>query len=279
MRGAPLRNGNDYRMLRRLFCLGFLLSVAWAEAPFYLSSQQLTGGVHHQRHLELLADSTVGYNAYVLQAIDKVQASAPEGGGYFTGVKAVPAESPIGYELQLLGAPLLTPPRTTSYCSGSSYTVLIEALNSIFPGRRLDSQRLELMRMQEPDGGRREDRVKAWGWWNADGYGSQFCLVQYLGLGEEVSPRDALPGDFVNISWKSGNGHSVVFLGYSRDAQDGLQVSFFSSQASTQGLADHTVSAETIADLKFVRLTHPERIFTFEPGPVQVGVARDYLDF
>ena len=155
-----------------------MLSVAWAEAPFYLSSQQLTGGVHHQRHLELLADSTVGYNAYVLQAIDKVQASAPEGGGYFTGVKAVPAESPIGYELQLLGAPLLTPPRTTSYCSGSSYTVLIEALNSIFPGRRLDSQRLELMRMQEPDGGRREDRVKAGGRWNADVYGSQFFLVQ-----------------------------------------------------------------------------------------------------
>lgn len=266
-------------MFRRLLCVGLLLSVAWAEAPFYLSSAQLAGGVHHQRHLELLADSTVGYNAYVLQAIDKVQATAPEGGGYFTGVKAVPAESPIGYGLQLLGAPLLTPPRTTSYCSGSSYTVLVEALNAIFPGRQLDSQRLELMRMQEPDGGRREDRVKAWGWWNADGYGSQFCLVQYLGLGEEVAPRDALPGDFVNISWKTGLGHSVVFLGYSRNAQDDLQVSFFSSQASTKGLADHTVAAETVADVKFVRLTHPERLFTFEPGAVHDGVTKDRLDF
>lgn len=266
-------------MFRRLLCVALLLSVAWAEAPFYLSSAQLAGGVHHQRHLELLAGDTVGYNAYVLQAIDKVQASAPEGGGYFTGVKAVPAESPIGYALQLLGAPLLTPPRTTSYCSGSSYTVFIEALNVIFLGRQLDARRLELMRMQEPDGGRREDRVKAWGWWNADGYGSQFCLVQYLGLGEEIAPRDALPGDFVNISWKSGLGHSVVFLGYSRNAQDELQVSFFSSQASTKGLADHTVSAETIADVKFVRLTHPERLFTFEPGSVQAEVAKDQIDF
>lgn len=266
-------------MLRRFVCASLVFSVAWAESPFYLSTHQLSGGVHHQRHLELLAGHTVGYNAFVLQAIDKVQASAPEGGGYFTGVKAVPAESPIGYQLQLLGAPLLTPPRTTSYCSGSSYTVLIEALNAIYPGRQLDPQRLELLRMQEPDGGRREDRVKAWGWWNADGYGSQFCLVQYLGLGEEVSPGDALPGDFVNISWKSGNGHSVVFLGYSRDPQDELQVSFFSSQASTQGLADHTVSAATVADLKFVRLTHPERLFTFTPGQVVLEVAKDHLEF
>lgn len=265
-------------MLRRLLCAGLLLSLAWAEPPFYLKSGQLQEGGHHQRHLELLGADTRGYNAYVLQAIDKVQASAPQGGGYFTGVKAVPAESPIGYPLQLLGAPLLTPPRTTSYCSGSSYTVLVEALNAIFPGRKLDERRLELMRMQEPDGGRREDRVKAWGWWNADGYGSQFCLVQYLGMGEEVPAREALPGDFVNISWKSGNGHSVVFLGYGRDAQDDLQVSFFSSQASTNGLADHTVSAGAIADLKFVRLTHPERLFTFEPGTVSDQVAKDSLD-
>ncbi len=266
-------------MFRCLLWAGLLLTLAWTKRPFYLSSQQLAGGVHHQRHSELLAHDTVGYNAYVLQAIDRVQASAPEGGGYFTGVKAVPAESPIGYPLQLLGAPLLIPPRTTSYCSGSSYSVLIETLNLIFPGRSLDAQRLELMRMQEPDGGRREDRVKAWGWWNADGYGSQFCLVQYLGLGEEIAAQNALPGDFVNISWKSGNGHSVVFLGYSRNTQDDLQVSFFSSQASTRGLADHTVSADAIADLKFVRLTHPERLFTFEPGQVQLNVPKDSLEF
>ena len=266
-------------MLRRLFCAVLLLSVAWADAPFYLREDQVQAGQHHQRHLELFANSASGYNAYVLQAIDKVQASAPEGGGYFTGVKAVPAESPIGYPLQLLGQPLLTPARTTSYCSGSSYTVLIEALNSIFPGRKLDSERLELLRMQEPDGGRREDRTKAWGWWNADGYGSQYCLVQYLGLGEEVAARDARAGDFVNISWKSGLGHSVVFLGYSRGADEQLRLSFFSSQASTQGLADHTVAADTIADLKFVRLTHPERLFTFVPGTVTDQVAHDTLDF
>jgi len=253
--------------------------MAWADGPTYLSEEQVRPGQHHQQHLELYANGAPGYNAYVLQAIDKVQASAPDGGGYFTGVKAVPAESPIGYPLQLLGQPLLSPARTTSYCSGSSYTVLIEALNAIFPGRQLDAQRLELLRMQEPDGGRREDRVKAWGWWNADGYGSQFCLVQYLGLGQEVDARDARPGDFVNISWKSGLGHSVVFLGYSRGADDQLRVSFFSSQASTKGLADHTVAADTIADLKFVRLTHPERLFTFEPGAVDDRVTHDRLDF
>ena len=81
-------------MLRRLLCAGLLISLAWADTPFYLQPGQLREGAHHQRHLELLGAETRGYNAYVLQAIDKVQGSAPQGGGYFTGVKAVPAESP-----------------------------------------------------------------------------------------------------------------------------------------------------------------------------------------
>ena len=90
-------------------------------------------------------------------------------------------------------------------------------------------------------------------------------------------PAEARPGDFVNISWKSGNGHSVVFLGYDRDAEGKLRFSFFSSQKSTNGLADHTVSADTIQDVKFVRLTHPERLFTFPLDVPVVDVKGDPL--
>lgn len=245
----------------------------------WLLLSQLSGEVHHSSHLQRFGATACGYNPFVLQAIDEVQRTAPDGGGYFTGVKAEPAESPIGYPLQLFGLGLLDPPRTTSYCSGSSYTVFIEALNRIFPqGGQLSEERLEALRMQEPDGRRREDRVKAWGWWNADGYGTHYSMVQYLGMGQAVPPAQALPGDFVNISWKSGLGHSVVFLGYSRDEAGGLRVSFFSSQASTNGLADHTVSASTIKDVKFVRLTHPERIWDFSlQARVDTGVVGDLL--
>lgn len=251
----------------------------WAEEPPYLPKGLVHSGQHRQDHLQQLGERAPGYNAFVLQAIDKVQASAPEGGGYFTGVQAVPAESPIGYPLSLFGKPLLVPPRTTSYCSGSSYAVLIEALNRIYPdGLAMSSERFEALRMQEPDGSRREDGVKAWGWWNADGYGCHYCLVQYLGLAQVVPPEQARPGDFLNINWKTGIGHSVVFLGYSLDSEQRLQVSYFSSQASTSGLADHTVLADKIQDVKFVRLTRPENLSVFEPdAAVDRQVSPDFL--
>ena len=271
-------------MLRRwtglLVLLCVSLSFSEEPEPHYLSGSQLEAGLHHCHHLELYGPQASGYNPFVLQAIDAVQRSAPDGGGYFTGVHAEPAESPIGYPLSLFGQALLTPPRSTSYCSGSSYAVFIEALNRIFPGAGLDPQRREALRMQEPDGSRREDRVKAWGWWNADGYGNHYCMVQYLGVGEVVSPRMARPGDFLNIGWNSGLGHSVVFLGYSRDPAGELELNFFSSQASTGGLADRRVSARLIHDVKFVRLTHPERIWEFAvDAEVESKVAGDNLDF
>src|SRR5207253_9122527 len=130
-------------------------------------------------------------------------------------------ESPIGYPLALFGKPLLAPPRTTSYCSGSSYTAFIEALNLLYGkegaddgAARLSPDRLEALRMQEPDGGRREDGVKFWGHWNDDGPGCHYALVQYAHMAQEIDPKRARPGDFMNINWKSGLGHSTVFLGY-----------------------------------------------------------------
>ncbi len=217
------------------------------------------------------------YNGQVLAAIESVTRQGPP--GYFMGVRAVPAESPIGYPLALFGQPLLVPPRSSSYCSGSTYAVLIETLNQLYGRATLSPDRLEALRMQEPDGRRREDGVKAWGWWNADGYGCHYALVQYLGMGEVVSPKDAQPGDFMNLSWSKGVGHSVVFLGYSQGEQ-GLEVSFFSSQVATSGLGRMCVPAGRIKDLKVVRLTRPGAVFTFRPQQrVDTKVSPDYLDF
>ena len=227
----------------------------------------LAAGAHHTRHLELLGRGLPRVNREVLAAVDRVQATAPDGGGYFIGVKAVPAECPIGYPLTLKGSPMLAPTRTTSYCSGSSYSAFIEAMDRLLK-RPLDPERAELMRMQEPDGGRREDEVKAWGWWNADGNGCDYALVQYLGVGERIRSEDARPGDFMNVSWKSGLGHSVVFLGWAKDPVKGPSLVYWSSQKGTNGLGDQVSSLASVQALSAVRLAHPERLATFVPGPV-----------
>jgi hypothetical protein len=129
----------------------------------------------------------------------------------------------------------------------------------------LSKDRLEALRMQEPDGGRREDGVKFWGHWNADGFGNHFALVQYSKMGERITPENARPGDFINISWKSGIGHSTVFLGWCLDAQGRKAVRFWSSQKGTNGIGDQVSALETIRAVCIVRVSRPMRIYSFDP--------------
>lgn len=257
---------------------------------YVLSEDRLPDGAHHTEHLARYGRDITGYNRYVLGGIDTAQASAMDGGGYFIGIKADPPESPIGYELTLIERPMLAPPRETSYCSGATYTAFIEALNLWYlpsgPEAKqtsimaLDEVRAEAMRMQEPDGGRREDGVKFWGHWNDDGYGSQFALVQYSGMGEEVAPNRARPGDFMNISWTNGGGHSVVFLGWHKDDEGGKHLLYWSSQKGTNGMGDQLVSLERIRKVKIVRLINPGRLFTFDPTQeVKDKVPGDSIDW
>ncbi len=245
---------------------------------YLLAENQLHAGAHHTHHAELFSRDVNGINLLVLRAIDRVQATAPDGGGYFIGVKAQPAESPIGYSLALFGQPLLNPPRKTSYCSGSSYTAFIETLNLLMPDAKsqLSPERVEALRMQEPDGGRREDNVKFWGHWNADGPGCQYALVQYAKMGVEIEPKHARPGDFMNINWKSGNGHSTVFLGWHEDSQHVKSIMYWASQTGTNGLGDQMSKIEKIASVKIVRLTSPGNLLTFDPAtPVDNKVEGD----
>lgn len=245
-----------------------------------LQKEDLAGGTYHTRHKELFGKYGVGYNNFILMGIDKVQSTAMDGGGYFTGISAVPTESPIGYELHLFSKSLIDPPRSTSYCSGSSFGACIEGLNLVYKDstKNISQERFEALRMQEPDGGRRNDHIKFWGEWNADGYGNHFALVQYSGMGERIKPSEARPGDFLNISWKSGLGHSVVFLGWYADEEGGKNVVYWSSQKSTNGYGDQIVPLERIKEVMIVRLTHPERLFTFDVNSaVVINVKGDSL--
>ena len=250
---------------------------------FMLKKRDLRAGSYHQKHSKIFGKYVKGYNDFILMGIDKAQSTAMQGGGYFTGITAEPTESPIGYELKLLDKSLLDPPRPTSYCSGASFTAFIEGLNYIYKdtnSEKLDSLHYEALRMQEIGGGRRNDGVKFWGHWNADGFGSHFALVQYAKMGKEIKPKNLRPGDFVNISWKSGLGHSVVFLGWYQDANEKKYMLYWSSQESTNGMADQKVAIEKIKEIKAVRLTNPEKIFGFDiKQKVNPEISGDKIQF
>ncbi|QDU35077.1 hypothetical protein KS4_31550 [Poriferisphaera corsica] len=243
------------------------------KTTYLLTAEQNELPAYHTAHFTSFAHDVPGYNQLVLKGIDVVQASAPTGGGYFIGIKAKPTESPIGYDLALFNQSLLKAPRKTSYCSGSSYSAFIEGLNIYFtqhsPKAKLSHTRLEALRMQEPDGSRRDDGIKFWGHWNDDGFGNHFALVQYAKMGTVINPDHARPGDFMNISWNNGGGHSVIFLGYYADPKlkaEGKPYAFlryWSSQGSTNGLADQTVPLSRIKSVKVVRLTNLNQLFKF----------------
>lgn len=257
----------------------------------------------HRRHVEVFGSDAPGFNRLVLAGIDQVQGSAPDGGGYFIGIKAKPTESPIGYPLTLCGRRLLDPPRRTSYCSGASYAAFIEGLglwmakervvwsppgdfetspfaNVSFERPVLTAEQIEALRMQEMDGGRRDDGVKFWGNWNADGFGNQLALVQYSGMGTRIKPAEARPGDFLNISWKSGIGHSTVFLGWCLTKDGEKAVRYWSSQTGTNGLGDAVAPLSKISSICLVRVTHPERVLSIRSSaPVQPKVLGDAIDW
>lgn len=248
---------------------------------FFLPSADLQAGAHHTRHAEIFGKYVQGINHAILQGIDIVQGHALDGGTYFVGKDSIPTESPVYYDLALFGQLLIRAPRRASYCSGATYNAFIEALNLLLSNRAADltAARFEALRMQEPDGGRREDMIKAWGYWNADGFGTHFSLVQYLGMGDAIKPAQLRPGDFINVSWKSGLGHSVIFLGWIDDAE-GKKLLYWSSQRATNGYGDQMVPVSRIKNLKAVRLMRLKGLFEFDPGAtVKTDVEGDSLEW
>ncbi len=233
---------------------------------------------YHLQHERVFAEHTNEVNRAVLAAVDKIQATAPDGGGYFVGVKAVPAESPIGVPISIFGQPLLNPPRGTSYCSGASYSALVGALDSLLNSRssELTVDRQEAIRMQELNGGRREDMVKLWGWWNADGPGSLYALAMYTSMGVRVGALEAEPGDFCNINWVKGPGHSVVFLGWDSTPEGEPMMRYWSSQKGTNGLGDQTSTLASMSGIVFTRLTRPDAIFEFDPTKKMERIKIEY---
>lgn len=249
---------------------------------FFLKQEDIAIDNHNTSHAKIFGKYIFGYNLYILQGIDRAQSHAMDGGGYFMGIHAVPQESPIGYDLLLFGKKLLNHPRTSSYCSGATYTAFIEGLNLIYAdvAYNISDKLYEAMRMQETNGARREDNIKYWGYWNASGFGSEMALVQYSHMGVDIEPKKARPGDFMNISWRKGGGHSVIFLGWYKDNRGGKYVKFWSSQFATNGMGDRMISLDKIQQVKIVRLTKPDNLFFLRvQQSVNSNIAGDSVHF
>jgi hypothetical protein len=247
-----------------------------------LQHSDLKAGTYHTRHSEIFGKYIDGYNLKILDGIDIVQATAADGGGYFAGIKAIPPEAPIGYSLKLFNKVLFEPQRSTSYCSGSTYAAFVEGLNLLYNENKqgLAHPQFEALCMQEQNGGRREDTVKFWGKWNDDGYGNHFALVQYSKMGKKINPINARPGDFMNISWKNGGGHSVIFLGWHQDNEGKKNLLYWSSQTRTNGLGDELVNLEKIREVMTVRLAAPDSLFTFNvEKEVNRSISGDILNW
>jgi hypothetical protein len=230
-----------------------------------LKKSDLEAGTHHLKHATIFGKYSNGYNLKILEAIDIVQATAMDGGGYFASIKAVPPEAPVGYPLKIFNEVLFEPQRSTSYCSGSTYAAFIEGLNLLYKSKEVELRypQFEALCMEEEDGGRREDTIKFWGKWNDDGYGNHFALVQYSSMGKKIDPISARPGDFMNISWTNGGGHSVIFLGWYQDEGGEKKLFYWSSQTRTNGFGDELVPLDKIREVMVVRLAKPDNLFSF----------------
>ncbi|MBI2520844.1 MAG: hypothetical protein HYV97_10520 [Bdellovibrio sp.] len=257
------------------------LAASWRSAPpnqhdfptfddgswYLIADRDIPTERHHLKHQEIFGRDMTGYNYLVLKAIDNIQSRALDGGGYFLGRDATPPESPIGHALQLFEKPLLAPTRKTSYCTGATYAAFIETLNSIIgPEERslLSEDRFEAFRMQELDGGRREDHVKFWGHWNADNTGHSYAMIDYTEMGKLITAKSARPGDFVNIVWKNNRGHAVIFLGWNVDEKGEKSLLYWSSQPSSNGLGDSQTHLSNTKSVTFVRLINPRKMFSFD---------------
>ncbi len=234
---------------------------------FMLNSDQASLPAKHFNHHKLYSEGAAGEGAWVLRGIDEAQKRAPKNDDWWVGVKAVPLESPVGFELSLWGKTLFKPERETSFCSGATYAALMLGLQKKFPtDPGLTDEGYESLRQTEADGSRRHDQIGFWGVWNGSGAGLHWALVDLTGAGTPLSPSDLRPGDFVQIYWSPTRGHSTIFLGWHQSEDGSRFMRIWSSQEGTSGMGDWNVPVKRISRLVGVRLSSGIRVLSAPAG-------------
>ncbi len=168
------------------------------------------------------ADSPAPLNELVL----KTARAFKDGGGYnnqWTG-------SGTPEEIRHDGARILAKGTGGTYCSGFTFAVAMKVAEDagLLRGKSVEAVR----RFQKEWYGAVED---------PETREKQCALaVGRLGIGRQVKPEEAQPGDFCQF-WRQRSGHSVVFLGWVKDDNgERVGLRYRSSQGSTDGIGDVT---------------------------------------
>lgn len=124
------------------------------------------------------------------------------------------------------GTIILRPSKGGSYCSGFTFLVAIRVAAD--RGLLKQKEAYEVKRFQrEWYGATNESRLR-----------QAAMAVESLGIGRQVDPRDAEPGDFVVIHRVGGSGHSAIFLEWIREGDVVVGLRYRSSQPVTGGIGD-----------------------------------------
>ena len=181
----------------------------------------------------------------------------PQGGGYLATAGAT---RDLQSAVYVSGGRLFVKPAAAraTYCSGATYLVFIQAIQSLLPDSPVRARVAEALAIKgQPDG------VGVWGRWNANGPGTA-CLFHELRLGRNFTSFDeAKPGDFMKIFWTDAvgmreHGHSVIYL--DRKPLNGVEMIQFWSSNKPGGYGVREVPRSRILHAIFSRLETPSNI-------------------
>lgn len=181
----------------------------------------------------------------------------PQGGGYLASAGAT---RDLQSAVYVSGGRLFVKPAAAraTYCSGATYLVFIQAIQSLLPDSLVRARVAEALAIKgQPDG------VGVWGRWNANGPGTA-CLFHELRLGRNFTSFDeAKPGDFMKIFWTDAvgmreHGHSVIYL--DRKPLNGVEMIQFWSSNKPGGYGVREVPRSRILHAIFSRLETPSNI-------------------
>jgi hypothetical protein len=146
------------------------------------------------------------------------------GGGYNTNWNGSGSPAEIVFD----GKKILSKSTNGTYCSGFTFAVVMKAAvhDGLLKGKSVDQ-----VRAFQKD------------WYGATASAKEKQCVtaaENLGIGAEVSPASAKPGDFVQFWRNNGSGHSAVFLGWEMKEGKRVAISYRSSQSSTGGIGKAT---------------------------------------
>jgi hypothetical protein len=222
-------------MIRPLIALGILLLCSW---PLYAQDNAVTDRDPNSLILRILR-------------------TMPQGGGYSATASAT---RDLQSAVQVNGGTLCVKPTDarSTYCSGATYLVFIQAIQKLTPGSMVGQGVAEALAIKgQPDG------VGVWGRWNANGPGTA-CLFRELRLGHNfTSFEEARPGDFMKIFWTDAvgsreHGHSVIYL--SKEVVNGVETVRFWSSNKPGGYGFKEVPRARISHAIFSRLETPSNI-------------------